>query len=107
MTTRVAAVCAYDPSTGWSTQPLAVVGWRPGWTFWEWIPCRQRARELRYLVIDDLSHPERDQWLQRFFDDPTPVYSVDEILALDDTTSTAEVEQVVRDTIDELLAAGI
>ena len=84
---------------------MAVVGWRTGWTWWDWIPKSEPALRLRYDVVDDLDPGQREAWLQRFFDRPTSAYSVDEVDALPEKAPTAE--QVVRDTLDELLAAGI
>ena len=107
MNIRVAVVSVYDPSTGWSTLPVAAVGWRPGWAWWDWVPMSEPARELRYGVIEDLELAERELWLQRFFDEPTVVYSVSEAFVLDDVAATEAVEKAVRDMLDgSLLAAG-
>lgn len=105
MSTRIVVVSVYDRLTGWSTLPVAVVGWRTGWTCWDWVPKSEPALRLRYDVIEDLEPDQREAWLQRFFDQATLAYSVDEV----DTLGVEEqcvVEQVVRDTLDDLLVAG-
>ena len=107
MSIRVVVVSAYDPSTGWSTRPVAAVGWGQGWTWWDWVPSSEPARELRYTVLDDLDAAARESWLQRFFDEPTMTYSVTEVEDLDlDDVGTDVAEQAVRDVLDELLVAG-
>jgi hypothetical protein len=82
---------------------VAAVGWRTGWTWWDWVPKSEPGRRLRYDIVGDLDPEQREAWLQRFLDQPTMTYSVDEVYVLDDE-STAE--QVVRNTLDELLVAG-
>lgn len=106
MNMRVAVVSVYDPSTGWSTRPVAAVGWSQGWTWWDWVPLSEPARELRYTVIDDLDPAERERWLQRFFDEPTMSYSVSAVEVLDLDGAGPDAEQAVRDTLDQLLVAG-
>ncbi|WP_102144362.1 hypothetical protein [Mycobacterium hubeiense] len=105
MSIRVAVVSAYDASTGWSTLPVAAVGWSQGWSWWDWVPLSAPARELRYTVIEGLDPAERERWLQRFFDEPTATYSVSEVLVLDNDGREAA-EQAVRDTLDQLLVEG-
>lgn len=105
MSIRIAVVGVHDPSTGWSTHPIAAVGWGQGWTWWDWVPRSEPARALRYVVIDGLDAGERQRWLEEFFNEPTPTYSVSEVQVLD-SDDTVAAEQLVRDTLDELLVAG-
>jgi hypothetical protein len=103
MSIRIAVVGVYDPATGWSTQPVAAVGWRPGWTWWDWVPMSEPARRLRYDIIESLEPEQRESWLQQFLDEPTVTYSVNEVDVAPDITAA---EQAVQATLDALLVAG-
>lgn len=105
MSTKILVVNGYDPATGWSTNPLAAVGWGNDWVWWDWVPMSEPARDLRYGVIENLDAPGQQDWLQTHLDDPMPTYSVSEVRALD-TDDRGEAERIVRGTLDELLVPG-
>lgn len=109
MSTRIAVVSVHDPATGGPTLAAAVVGWRPGWTYWEWMPRCSAANTLRYGQIHTLDEPAREQWLTRYYEHPTLAYSVDEIeqVLAAETTDTEVLEQKVHDALDELLVEGL
>lgn len=109
MSTRIAVVSVHDPATGGPTLAAAVVGWRPGWTYWEWMPRCSAANTLRYGQIHTLDDSAREQWLTRYYEHPTLAYSVEEfgqVLAAE-TTDTELLEQKVHDALDELLVEGL
>lgn len=105
MSTKILVVSGYDPATGWSTSPVAAVGWGDDWAWWDWVPMSDPARDLRYGVIARLDAAGQQNWLQTHLDDPIPTYSVSEVQTLD-TTDRGEAERIVRDTLDALLVAG-
>lgn len=104
MSTRVVVVSAYDAATGWSTLPVAAVGWRTGWTWWDWVPLSETARHLRYDVLGELDDAEREVWLQQHFDEPSMTYSVTESEVVEG--ADADVRRAVHDMLDALLVAG-
>lgn len=109
MSTRIAVVSVHDPATGGPTLAAAVVGWRLGWTYWEWMPRCSAANTLRYGQIQTLDEPAREQWLARYYEHPTLAYSVDEfeqVLAAE-TTDPVVLERKVHDALDELLVEGL
>lgn len=102
-------VSVHDPLTGLPSLPVAVVGWRNGWSYWDWIPMRPAAGELRYGLIDSLDGVQRQQWLSRYYEHPTMAYSVDqveEVLAAE-TCDDEALERKVHDVLDELLVEGL
>lgn len=105
MSTKIVVVSAYDPATGWSTSPLAAVGWGHDWVWWDWVPMSEPARDLRYGVIENLDAIGQQDWLRTHLDDPSPTYSVSEVEVLD-TVDRSAAEHVVRGTLDALLVAG-
>lgn len=111
MSTRVVVVNVHDPVTGWSTQPVAAVGWRPGAIVWEWMPLSPPGRDLRFGVIEDLDPAAQEQWLENYLREPTAAYSVQEIpeMSAGELEVAAEddaVVQAARDIIDQLIVAG-
>lgn len=104
MSTRVVVVSVYDAATGWSTRPVAAVGWRTGWTWWDWVPLSEPARHLRYDVLGELDDAEREAWLQQHFDEPSVTYSVTESHLVEG--ADADVRRAVQNMLDALLVAG-